>query len=375
MAAAAPLAVLTHEFFPYRGGIAVYVEETARAAAAAGFALTVYAPDQPEMRAKQWPFAIRPIPMRGTLGWGCRYALSRDIAATRAQLADSIVWLPEPGALLTAMYLNFVGHLPARRLVLTLHGSEILRFARRPHRRLLFQRLLDRAERIGVVSEFNRTLLLKHFHAAPEKIILVSGALRSDFPATIPPRTAKPPGSPLTLLTVGRVHPRKGQHCVLEALAAMQPRPQASLEYLIAGPVVNRAYQLHLEKLAGQSGVSVKFLGNVPDAELPALYSRADIFVMTPLQHGPSVEGFGLAYLEAAAAGLPAIAHRTGGVAEAVRDNVTGLLADPNDRATLAAAVRTLADDPARRAQLASAGPLRVRELSWPRNVVALFGN
>jgi glycosyltransferase involved in cell wall biosynthesis len=370
-----PLAVLTHEFFPYRGGIAVYVEETARAAAMMGLAVTVWAPDQAELRAKKWPFAIRPVKMRGTLGWGCRLALARAIEAARGELAQFTVWLPEPGALLTAMYMNALGRLPARRIVLTLHGSEILRFAGQPHRRRLFQKLLDRADRVGVVSEFNRELLREHFQVAPEKVVLVSGALRSDFPDPMPPRAAKPPDAPVTLLTVGRVHPRKGQHCVLEALAQMQPRPRANLEYLIAGPVVKREYQRRLETLAKDCGVTVKFLGSVPDAALAALYAQADIFVMTPVPHGPSIEGFGLVYLEAAAAGLPAIAHRTGGVAEAVHDGVTGLLVDPGDRAGLAAAIGTLADDAQKRSAFAAAGQLRVKQLSWARNVETLFGD
>jgi glycosyltransferase involved in cell wall biosynthesis len=370
----APLAVLTHEFFPYRGGIAVYVEETARAATAKGMAVTVWAPGRPELRAKEWPFKICPVPMRGTQNWGCRLALARAMGTANGQLAQSTVWLPEPGALLTAMYLNALGRLPARKLVLTLHGSEILRFAGRPNRHWLFQKLLDRADRVGVVSEFNRELLLQHFRVEKNKIVGVSGALRGDFPATAPARAAKTPDAPVTLLTVGRVHPRKGQHCVLEALALMDPASRARLEYLVAGPVVKPDYQRRLEGLAKNCGVTVKFLGNVPDAALPDLYAQADIFVMTPLPHGPSVEGFGLVYLEAAAMGLPVIAHRTGGVAEAVRGGVTGLLVEPDDRAGLAAAIRILAKDATKRADFAAAGLERVRELSWKQNVDALFG-
>ncbi len=375
MPTATPLAVLTHEFYPYRGGIAVYVEETARAAAAMGHPVKVWAPDQPKLRAKSWPFALEAVAMRGTMDWGCRLALARAVGAARSELARSVVWLPEPGALLTAMYMHALGRLPAKKLVLTLHGSEILRFAGRPHRRRLFQKLVDRAQRIGVVSEFNHGLLQKHFRVSPEKIVVVSGALRTDFPELMPSPPKKVPTSPLVLLTVGRVHPRKGQHCVLEALAQMKPRPQSAVEYRIAGPVVKPEYQAKLESLAKKSGVAVKFLGNIPDAELPGLYAQSDIFVMTPVPHGPSIEGFGLVYLEAAAAGLPVIAHRTGGVAEAVRDGVTGLVVEPDDRAGLAAAIRALAEDPKKRGQLADAGRVRVRELSWTKNVAALFGN
>jgi phosphatidyl-myo-inositol dimannoside synthase len=370
-----PLAVLTHEFFPYRGGIAVYVEETARAAAATGRAVTVWAPDSWELRTKAWPFEVQTVEMRGSLDWSCRLAMAKAIRRAHDQLAQSIIWLPEPGALLTGMYLNLLGRLPARYLVLTLHGSEILRFAHWPHRRLLFQKLIDRADRVGVVSDFTRELLQKYFRVDSGKIVKVSGALRSDFVNKAPPRVAKEPGAPLMLLTVGRLHPRKGQHAVLEALAQMDPRPQTPLAYHIAGPVVRRDYQRQLESLAKNCGATVHFHGTVPDAELPALYAQADIFILTPEPHGPSVEGFGLVYLEAAAAALPVIAHRTGGVAEAVRDGVTGILVEPGDRAGLAAAIRTLAEDAQKRAQFGAAGEIRAKELLWEKNVAALFDN
>ena len=88
-----------------------------------------------------------------------------------------------------------------------------MRFAGWPHRRRLFQKLLDRADRVGVVSEFNRELLRGRFRVEQNKIVLVSGALRGDFPTMLSPRAGKAPGAPVTLLTVGRVHPRKG--CLL----------------------------------------------------------------------------------------------------------------------------------------------------------------
>jgi phosphatidylinositol alpha-1,6-mannosyltransferase len=75
--------------------------------------------------------------------------------------------------------------------------------------------------------------------------------------------------------------------------------------------------------------LTVRFFGNIPDEELAAVYDRSDIFALTSVEHGQSVEGFGLVYLEAAAHSLPIVAHRVGGVSEAVRDGVTGLLVTP----------------------------------------------
>mgnify|MGYP003350277809 CR=1 FL=1 len=62
----------------------------------------------------------------------------------------------------------------------------------------------------------------------------------------------------------------------------------------------------------------IRFLGDVPDEELSRIYDRADIFAMTSINHGDSIEGFGLVYLEAAAHGLPIVAHDVGGVRDAV---------------------------------------------------------
>ncbi len=68
----------------------------------------------------------------------------------------------------------------------------------------------------------------------------------------------------------------------------------------------------------------------MPDDELSEIYDSADIFAMTSVDYGSSVEGFGLVYLEAAAHRLPVVAHAVGGVAEAIVDEVTGLLVPPD---------------------------------------------
>jgi len=68
------------------------------------------------------------------------------------------------------------------------------------------------------------------------------------------------------------------------------------------------------------------------------------------------VEGFGISLIEAAATSLPVVAGREGGMPEAVIEGVTGLLADPYDPASLAAAIRSLLDAPERAAKLGAEG-------------------
>jgi glycosyltransferase involved in cell wall biosynthesis len=91
----------------------------------------------------------------------------------------------------------------------------------------------------------------------------------------------------------------------------------------------------------------VAFAGAVPEGDLPALYAACDLFVWPALR-----EAYGLAMLEAAAAGLAVVAGRDGGVAEVVRDGRTGTLVPPRDVAAFAAAVARLLERPEERARL-----------------------
>jgi len=85
------------------------------------------------------------------------------------------------------------------------------------------------------------------------------------------------------------------------------------------------------------------------------------------------VEGFGLVYLEAAAHGLPVVAHDVGGVSEAVIDGVTGLLVPPDRPAQLAAAFERLIHDPELCSRLGSAGREWARRNCWKESAEALF--
>ena len=209
-AASPPVYLITHEFFPQRGGIATFAEEIARATAGLGYRVEVWAPAaSPGSEKPDWPFQVRRMPLKGTHDLACQLKLALELIRHRRQLRTATVYLPEPGPMLTMMLLQFFRAFRPQRLVLTFHGSEILNFSRRPLRRWLAGRLMDRATRISTLSNYTQELLLKHFPGAAEKIYLTPGAIRSDF-AVLPPR---PPGTKdkVIILTVGRLHPRKGQ--------------------------------------------------------------------------------------------------------------------------------------------------------------------
>jgi phosphatidylinositol alpha-1,6-mannosyltransferase len=113
----------------------------------------------------------------------------------------------------------------------------------------------------------------------------------------------------------------------------------------------------------------VHFLGRVPDADLPALYGCADVFAMCCRDRwsGLEQEGFGIVFVEAAAAGVPQVAGDSGGAAEAVTDGGTGIVVrHPQDPDAVAIALARLIDDPALRGRLGAAARERaVNEFSY----------
>ncbi len=98
------------------------------------------------------------------------------------------------------------------------------------------------------------------------------------------------------------------------------------------------------------------WLGQIEAGDVAALLARGAVYVWPGCG-----EAYGLAYLEAQAAGLPVVAFRTGGVPEVVADGETGLLVDPGDDAGFAAAVGRLLSDEALRARMGLAARARVR--------------
>lgn len=368
-----PVFLITHEFYPKRGGIATFTEEIARASATLGYKVEVWAQSAPASAEKpDWPFRLRRMPLRGTHDLGCQLQLARELIRHRRDLRNATVYLPEPGPMLAMMLLQFFHAFRPRRLVLTFHGSEILKFARSPFRRRLARHLIRHATRVSTLSNYTQELLLSHFPEAADKIYLTPGALRSDF-AVVPPKpeAAK---QKIVVLTVGRLHPRKGQLLTLQALQMLPPEVRARLEYWVVGAQSKGNYESQLRATAAVApDLAVRFFGNLPDEELTSIYDRADIFAMTSVNLDRSVEGFGLVYLEAAAHGLPVVAHDVGGVSEAVVDGVTGLLVPPNRPAQLAAAFEKLIHDPDLRRKLGAAGREWAMRNCWKESAEALF--
>ena len=125
-----------------------------------------------------------------------------------------------------------------------------------------------------------------------------------------------------------------------------------------------------LERLIAATGAPARLLGRVPHAELSSLYGCGDVFAMLCRNrwHGLEQEGFGIVFLEAAAAGAPQVAGDSGGAAEAVVDGTTGVVvSEPHDPRAVAGALARLLDDPSARARMRLAGRKRaVESFAYP---------
>ena len=364
--------LITHEFYPVRGGIATFTEELARATANLGRDVEVWAQFAPPELEKKWPFRVRRLPIRGSHDFLCQLRLAFELIRHRRKLRYATVCLSEPGPMITMMTLQFFSAFRPRSLILTFHGSEILKFAHRPIRRWLTRKLILRASKISTLSNYTRKLLLDYFPEAAGKSVLTPGAMRSDFPS--PPARSAQAKDKIIILTVARLHPRKGHLLTLRALQSLAPEIRASVEYWIVGRQSKANYE-HILRTAAATcpDLVVRFFGNLSDEELTAAYQRADIFAMTSIEHGHSIEGFGLVYLEASGHGLPIVAHDIGGVSETVIDGETGLLVSPDQSAQLAQALAMLVRDASLRSRLGAGGRLHAQRHSWTESALALF--
>ena len=235
---------------------------------------------------------------------------------------------------------------------------------------------LAAADGIVAVSVFTRDVLVARFGVARDKIALIRNGVDLQRFTPRPRRTDLVARYGLAnkrvLLTVGRLSARKGMDRVFECLPALR-RICPDLVYLIVG---EGPFRGALQSLAGRLGVagSVVLAGDVPDEVLADHYALADVFIMAnrTMPDGDT-EGFGLVFLEANACGIPVIAGRDGGSADAVTDGVNGLVIDGDDPAAIGATVGRLLSDPHLCDLLRQQGLAVAGNSGWDRKVEAFL--
>lgn len=333
--------LVTNDFPPKVGGIQSYLWELWRRLPAENFHVytTPFQGDR-EFDSEQ-PFR--------TVRSGNKFLLPTPSTNRNAQKlrkdiqAELIVWDP-------AFPLGVIAPRSRAPYALVLHGAELAIPGKIPVVRSFLANTLKKASLVICAGNYPAEEAERISKQSLPLAIIPPGVDVERFSPATPSEKEKirngleiPNTSPV-LLTLTRLVPRKGIDILIKAVKILK-KDYPELLLLIAGS--GRDLQ-RLKGLAEDSTESIRFLGEIPDGRLPDLYRASDIFCMPCRSRwgGLEQEGFGIVFLEAAASGIPQIAGRSGGSADAVSNNETGLIInDPKDPRQLAESIGVLLKD------------------------------
>ena len=341
---------------PHAGGAEIHLHEIFGRLARQGHTVDLVSSGWPGAapEAELDGMRVRRVAGRHTFALRARSAVRRLLAVNRYDVVvEDINKLP--------LFLAGLTDRPFCALVPHLFGATAFREASWPIAAVVWaaERPIPRAYRrawFHAISESTRDDLVRRGIAA-ERVTVIYPGVDAEWYA--PDATVARADAP-TFLYVGRLKRYKGVEIALRALAlAWATRPDLVLE--VAGQGDDRA---RLERLAGSLGIreGVRFLGFVSEEEKRRRLRRAWALVFPSPK-----EGWGIANVEAAACGTPALASDSPGLRESVRDGETGFLVPHGDTQALAQRMLALAADPGLVARLGRAGRGFAERLSWER--------
>ncbi|HZD79439.1 MAG TPA: glycosyltransferase family 4 protein [Actinomycetota bacterium] len=357
--------MLTWEFPPrIVGGLSTHVAGLSRALAAMGHRIHVLTVGQPEAPTEAWvdgvhvlrvPSPLPPTEPAGLIPWVVRFNTDLldpgvDLLGTEGfDLIHAHDWLVAPAAI-------GLSGLCRRPLVATIHATERGRhqgYLPGPENEVIHRIerwLVEGADRLIACSRFMAGQLWREFDTSSLKVdVIPNGTVVPHAPRRpVHGYGARRSPEERLILFVGRLEFEKGVQTLLEALPAVHA--QVPVRLLIAG---TGTYEPCLRDRVRCSELSerVHFLGFCPQEQLHVVRAAADLCVVPSLY-----EPYGMAAVEAMAAGVPCIAAHTGGLAEVISPGRTGLLFRPGDPATLAAQMIRVLSQPDLARTLAEGG-------------------
>ena len=354
---------VTRDYPPAVGGMERNAAEMTAALARLGHAVRVLAPHGSAPMPGAELHAYRLLGNWHVAGAWLRWLVLGHALAFRPDVIIANTWSPCGWAARLAARLANVP------LFIVAHGLDVREPLARPATRRLELATLRACTTVLAVSHYTKAVLV-YAGLPPDRVrIVANGVDCARFSPKLSGsktwRTRLNLPCRQLIITVARLMPHKGHATVLEALALLVARGYDP-GYLIVGDGPERAA---LEQLAAARDLQgrVRFLAAVTENELPLAYAAADVLAMpsVPAPDG-SVEGFGIAYLEGSAAGLPVIGCSGSGAEDAIVDGGTGWLIPPGDSTALAEKLALLADRPLENQLLGAAGRVRAaNEFSW----------
>jgi len=258
------------------------------------------------------------------------------------------------------------------------HGMDITMPQKNKRKALILKKIIGKSYKLISNSNFTKNELRK-LGAPDDKITIINPCPDTDLLNQINSDTTNELVNKYNLkdnkiiLSVGRLVERKDFDKVIESLTLVS-NDFENYKYIIVGDGNDKN---NLESTINRLNLDDRVIltGDVNDQELAGLYNLCDVFVMTPkqLQNG-DVEGFGTVYLEANLFGKPVISTRSGGVTDAVVDNVNGLLIYKASINEISDAIIKLLKDRVLSEKLGKQGKNRVQEeFLWYKQIKKLL--
>ena len=324
------IAIVSPEFPPDIGGVETYALEYVKELASRGHQVTVFTVRHARGDADVPGVRIEPVLRL------CRAIDSETFARFSADVWHALnaayAWIAheQPSGLVSVHGNDFlrpyypVAQPDLRHFPMAWRWSDAVSRSLRPlWLRLtasMVRRSLARARHIVANSRFTERVLVERIPACRGRTSVAFVGVGAHFFDV----TWQPAADGVSrLLTVSRLSERrKNVDRVLHALSRLKDRHD--FRYVVVGDGHDRA---RLEKLAGdlRLGQRVRFTGFVSREELLDIYAHSDLMVLASGVTRDSHEGFGIAYLEAAASGVPSLAARLAGAAEAIDEGKSGL--------------------------------------------------
>jgi glycosyltransferase involved in cell wall biosynthesis len=264
------------------------------------------------------------------------------------------------------------------RRVLTVHDltwiahPETMSFYNRLVHNLLVGRSIRQTDVICVPSESTRYGVISYLGTAVKEAEVIRWGIEDHYsprdPVAAAGRIAEKYGASLDYLcSVGTVSPRKNLVTLVEAVKILHDDHQCKVQLLIAGAKGWKNSSLY--KQLGASGLTekeVRFLGYVPEEDMPDLYAGASVFVFPSLY-----EGFGFPVLEAMACGAPVVASNVSSIPGVAGD--AALLVNPRQPREWAEAILRIRSNSTLREDLIRRGISRAAQFKWSDTARAML--
>lgn len=350
--------LVTNDFPPKVGGIQSYLWELWRRLPIEDFSVYTTPQNGDEHFDRTQGFVVKrsPEPVLLPYPW-----LPNRISKLAEEIgAELVIWDPAVPLGLSALRTKIP-------YAVVLHGAEVTAPGRLPAVRRSLARVLDKASLLICAGKYPATEAQRIVgRPLPTEVIPPGVDIQRFVPLADAERAAARkefglPADAALVVALTRLVPRKGMDTLIRAAGKLRSRIP-DLVVAIAG---SGRDERRLRGIAERSKATVRLLGRVSDELLPGFLGAGDVFAMPCRSRwgGLEQEGFGIVFLEAAAAGIPQVGGRTGGAAEAVLHGETGLVVDlPESPEWVADAIEDLFSDDARRRRMGSAARKRVEQ-------------